>query len=138
MKFHTLLAAGALVAGSAVSASAQTTAAPVAHELAPVTVTATTHGALYRIMHIDEQRQYVIGLMDENRRLAADLHRADVRVAQLEGRLLEAKADHDRRVAGIASLDSATAETRRMRLELEEKLRKLEPVATRDDNSGSR
>jgi hypothetical protein len=89
-------------------------------------------------MHIDEQRQYVIGLMDENRRLAADLRRADVRVAQLEGRLLEAKADHDRRVAGIASLDSATAETRRMRLELEEKLRKLEPVATRDENSGSR
>ena len=137
MKFHTLLSIGALVAGVSASAGAQTTT-PDAHELAPVTVTATQHGGLYRIMHIEEQRQYVLGLMDQNRRLSADLHRADQRVAQLETRLLEAKADHDRRVAGIASLDSATAETRRMRLELEEKLRKLETVANRDDNSGTR
>lgn len=137
MKINTLLSIAALVAGAAATAGAQTTT-PATHELAPVTVTATQHGALYRIMHIDEQRQYVLGLMDENRRLSADLHRADMRVAQLENRLLEAKADHDRRVAGIASLDSATAETRRMRLELEEKLKKMEPVTNRDENGGSR
>jgi hypothetical protein len=109
------------------------------HELAPVTVTAQSHGTLYRVAHLNEQREYVLGLMDENRRLAVDLQRADERLEQLVGRLVEVKADHDRRVAGIAALDSAAAETRRQRLELEDKLRRLSPAAANDHGtSGSR
>ena len=136
MKFSTLFIIATLTGGVAMTADAQSTATPVTHELAPVTVTAQSHGTLYRIAHIDEQRQYVLSLMEENRRLAADLVNADTKVSQLEGRLLEAKADHDRRVAGIAAIDSAAAETRRQRLEVEEKLRRLESVATRDQNTG--
>jgi hypothetical protein len=138
MKYRALITISGLIACAAGTAGAQATVAPATHELAPVTVIAPSHGAVYRIAHIDEQRQYVLGLMDENRRLGADLRRADAKVAQLEGRLLEAKADHDRRVAGIAAIDSAAAETRRMRLELEEKLRRLEPTTTQDNNSGTR
>ena len=139
MKFRFLIVIASALAASAGSASAQSpAAAPATHELAPVTVTASRHGALYRIAHIDEQRQYVLGLMEENHRLAAELDRADSKVALLEVRLVEVQADHDRRVAGIAAIDSAAAVTRRMRLELEDRLRRLETVASREQNDGSR
>jgi chromosome segregation ATPase len=107
--------------------------------MAPVTVTAQRTGTLYRIAHIEEQRRYVLELVEQNRRLSADLRRADSKVTQLEERLVDVKADHDRRVADIAAVDSATADARRARLELEAKLRRLEaaPPATHDGN-GSR
>lgn len=139
MKRRTLFSIVFMIAGTVATASAQSPAAPAAQGLAPVTITAPRPGTVYRIAHIDEQRQYVLGLLAENRRLAADLRRTDRKVEQLEDRLDMAKADRDRRVAGIAAVDSAAAETRRMRLELEEKLRRLEPVAVTERNgTGSR
>jgi hypothetical protein len=138
MKARTFLFAAGLIA-YATTASAQAPTAPDIHEMAPVTVTAQRTGTLYRIAHIEEQRRYVLQLMEQNRRLSADLRRADSKVTQLEGRLVEVRADHDRRVADIAAVDSAAAETRRTRLELEAKLRRLEatPPAAHDE-SGSR
>jgi septal ring factor EnvC (AmiA/AmiB activator) len=122
----TFVFAAALIACAGSTAGAQAPVAPSIHELAPVIVTAQNNGTLYRIAHMEEQRRHVLELIDQTRRLSADLRRADSRVEQLEGRLIEAKADHDRRVADIAAVDSAAAETRRTRLELEAKLRRLE------------
>jgi hypothetical protein len=136
MKPRTFVFAAGLLACTAVTAGAQAPE-PAIHELAPVSITATRTGALYRIAHIEEQRRYVLELIDQNRRLSADLRRADTKVAQLEGRLVEVRADHDRRVADIAAVDSAAAETRRTRLELEAKLKRLESVPTVAPN-GSR
>lgn len=135
MKARTFLFAAGLIA-YATTASAQTPTAPAIQEMAPVTVTAQRTGTLYRIAHIEEQRRYVLELMEQNRRLSADLRRTDSKVTQLEGRLVEVRADHDRRVADIAAVDSAAAETRRTRLELEAKLRRLEatPSAAHDGN----
>jgi septal ring factor EnvC (AmiA/AmiB activator) len=137
MKLRTYVIVAGLIACAAATAGAQAPAAPAVHELAPVIVTASNSGTLYRIAHMDEQRRRVLELVDQNRRLTADLRRADTRVAELEGRLVEAKADRDRRVADIAAVDSAAADTRRTRLELEAKLKRLEagPTAPRDDNS---
>lgn len=139
MKPRTFVFAAAVIMCGATAAGAQTSTAPSIQEMAPVTVTAQRTGTLYRIAHIEEQRRYVLELVEQNRRLSADLRRADSKVTQLEDRLVEVKADHDRRVADIAAVDSAAAETRRTRLELEARLKRLEanPPATRD-GSGSR
>lgn len=138
MKSRTLLFAAGLIVCAGATASAQAPA-PAIQEMAPVTVTAQRTGTLYRIAHIEEQRRYVLELVEQNRRLSADLRRADSRVLQLEERLVDVKAEHDRRVADIAAVDSATADARRARLELEAKLRRLEaaPPAAHDGN-GSR
>jgi septal ring factor EnvC (AmiA/AmiB activator) len=139
MKPCTFVFSAALVICAAATAGAQAPTAPAVQEMAPVTVTAQRTGTLYRIAHIEEQRRYVLELVEQNRRLSADLRRADSKVTQLEERLVDVKADHDRRVADIAAVDSATADARRARLELEAKLRRLEaaPPATHDGN-GSR
>ena len=62
----------------------------------------------------------------QNRRLSAELHRADRRIAELEEKLETVKAEHDRKVAGIAALESSAADTRRRREALEAKVRELE------------
>jgi len=136
MKPCTLVFSAALVVCAAATAGAQAPTAPAVQEMAPVTVTARRTGTLYRIAHIEEQRRYVLELVEQNRRLSADLRRADSKVTQLEERLVDVKADHDRRVADIAAVDSATADARRARLELEAKLRRLEatPPAAHDGN----
>jgi hypothetical protein len=138
MTFRTpLLTLAALISGATANAGAQSTNAPTTYELAPVTITAPEHGTFYRIAHIEEERKYVLGLMAQNRRLTADLRRADEKVAQLEGRLVEVRADHDRRVADIAAIDSAAADTRRKRVELEQKLRRVDPAAAQDNGTDS-
>jgi chromosome segregation ATPase len=62
----------------------------------------------------------------QNRRLSAELHRADRRIAELEEKLVVVKAEHDRKVAGIAALESSAADARRRREALEAKVRELE------------
>lgn len=62
----------------------------------------------------------------QNRRLSAELHRADRRIAELEEKLETVKAEHDRKVAGIAVLESSAADARRRREALEAKVRELE------------
>ena len=62
----------------------------------------------------------------QNRRLSAELHRADRRIAELEEKLETVKAEHDRKVAGIAALESSAADARRRREALEARLRELE------------
>ena len=62
----------------------------------------------------------------QNRRLAAELHQADRRIAELEEKLVVVKAEHDRKVAGIAALESSAANARRRREALETKVRELE------------
>lgn len=61
-----------------------------------------------------------------NRGLSAELNRADRRIAELEEKLVVVKAEHDRKVAGIAALESSAADARRRREALEARLRELE------------
>ena len=139
MKSCTLVFAAGLIVSAAATAGAQSPTAPAIQEMAPVTVTAQRTGTIYRVAHIEEQRRYVLELVEQNRRLSADLRLADSKVTQLEDRLVEVKADHDRRVADIAAVDSAAAETRRTRLELEARLKRLEGApSTSQNENGSR
>ena len=62
----------------------------------------------------------------QNRRLSAELNRADRRIAELEEKLVVVKAEHDRKVAGIAALETSAADARRRREALEARLRELE------------
>lgn len=95
-------------------------------ETVVVTAKPASPNVLSRAWHMQEDRAQVLAMMDENRRLAAQLHGYDKQVAKLEKKLDVAKAEHDRKVAAIAATDSLTADTRRRRAELEEKLRQLE------------
>lgn len=62
----------------------------------------------------------------QNRRLSADLHRADRRIAELEEKLEAVKAEHARKAAGVAALESSAADARRRREALEAQVRELE------------
>ena len=95
-------------------------------ETVVVTAKPASPNVFSRAWHMQEDRAQVLAMMDENRRLAAQLHGYDKQVAKLEKRLDVVKAEHDRKVAAIAATDSMTADTHRRRLELEEKLRQLE------------
>lgn len=95
-------------------------------ETVVVTAKPTSPNVLSRAWHMQEDRAQVLAMMDENRRLAAQLRGYDKQVAKLEKKLDVAKSEHDRKVAAIAATDSLTADTRRRRVELEEKLRQLE------------
>lgn len=79
--------------------------------LAPVNVTASARKG-------GDERQ--------NRRLSAELNRADRRIAELEEKLVTLKAEHDRKVADVAALESSAADARRRREALEAKLSELE------------
>ncbi|HEX2780595.1 MAG TPA: hypothetical protein VHM30_13910 [Gemmatimonadaceae bacterium] len=94
------------------------------------TVTVTARGgqpnALSRAWRVNEERAQVMAMMEENRRLAAQLRGYDKQIVGLEEKLTVAKAEHDQKTAVIAATDSLTAETRRRRMELEARLRQLE------------
>lgn len=62
----------------------------------------------------------------QNRRLSADLHRAERRIAELEEKLAAVKAEHARKAAGVAALESSAADARRRREALEAQVRELE------------
>ena len=101
--------------------------------LSTVTVTAKapSNNIFHRIWNMNEDRNQVIAMEQENRRLAWQLHGYDKQIVKLESRLAVVKAEHDRRVAGISAIEDETSDTRRRRVELEDRLRKLEgsPVA---------
>ena len=95
-------------------------------ETVTVVAKAQTPNMFSRAWHMEENRRQVLAMMDENRRLAAELHGYDRQVAKLEKKLSVVKANYDAKAAALAATDSLTADTRRRRLELEEKLRRLE------------
>lgn len=96
--------------------------------LETVTVTARPDAPnmLSRAWHMEENRRQVIAMMNENRRLAAQLHGYDKQIGRLEKKLAVVKARYDAEVAAVAATDSLTADTHRRRVELEERLRRLE------------
>ena len=140
--FRTLAIAAVLSAALASHASAQATQSEnvVGSNVLPtVTVTAkrAQPNVLARAWHMQEDRAQVLAMMDENRRLAAQLRGYDKEVARLEKRLDTVKGEHDRKVAAIAATDSLTAETRRRRLELEAKLRQADSLGAVASASGA-
>ena len=131
--FRTIAVAAVLSAALASHASAQAgqSGNVVGSNVLPtVTVTAkrAQPNVLSRAWHMQEDRAQVLAMMDENRRLAAQLRGYDKEVARLEKRLDTVKGEHDRKVAAIAATDSLTAETRRRRLELEARLRQADSL----------
>ena len=103
--------------------------------LSTVTVTAKAPNSniFHRIWTMNEDRNQVIAMEQDNRRLAAKLRGYDKQIVRLESRLAVVKEEHDRKIAGISAIEDETSETRRRRAELEDRLRKLEgpglPVA---------
>lgn len=132
---RTLAIAAGLSAVLASQAAAQAVARPStapdsarSTTLAEVVVTAkaSTPNVFSRAWHMNEDRAQVIAMMDENRRLAAQLRGYDKQIVRLEKRLSVAKAHYDHEAASVAATDSLTADARRRRMELEERLRRLE------------
>lgn len=133
---RTLAIGVALSAALASTAAAQTIARAdsSAHSAMLPTVTVTAKSAqpnaLSRAWRMNEDRAQVLAMMEENRRLAAQLRGYDKQIVGLEEKLTVAKAEHDQKTAVIATTDSLTAETRRRRMELEARLRQLEGTPT--------
>jgi len=94
-----------------------------------VTAKAPSTSLFHRFWHMDEDRKQVIAMEQENRRLAWQLRGYDKQVVGLESRLATVKAEHDQKVEGITAIETETAETRRRRIELEERLKKLESAS---------
>ena len=99
-----------------------------------VTAKAPTRNIFRRMWTMNEDRNQVIAMDQENRRLAWQLRGYDKQIVRLESRLAEVKAEHDRRIAGIAAIKDETADAHRRRMELEDRLRALEdpPVPVAD------
>lgn len=116
------------------SAQAQGTDSHPPNVLSTVTVTAEapSNNIVHRAWHMNEDRAQVVAMQQENRRLASQLHGFDEKIVTLETRLVVVKAEHDRKVAGITTVEDETADTRRRRAELEERLRKAETSAVAD------
>ena len=91
-----------------------------------VTAKAPSTTMFHRFWHMNEDRNQVIAMEQENRRLAWQLRGYDKQIVGLETRLATVKAEHDQKVDGIAAIETETAETRRRRVELEERLKKIE------------
>jgi hypothetical protein len=132
---RTLAIAAGLTAVFASQSAAQVVAQPSARPdnarsttLAEVVVTAKApkSNVFSRAWRMNEDRAQVLAMMDENRRLAAQLRGYDKQIVRLEKRLAVAKAHYDQEAASVATTDSMTADTRRRRAELEERLRRLE------------
>ena len=86
---------------------------------------------------MNEDRNQVIAMAQENRRLAWQLRAYDKQIVGLESRLAVVKAEHDRRVASIAAVKDETTEARRRRIELEDRLKAIEgPVVPVADAGG--
>lgn len=94
-----------------------------------VTAKAPNKSLFHRLWHMDDDRRQVVAMEQENRRLAWQLRGYDKQIVGLETRLATAKAEHDRKVDGITAIENETAETRRRRLELEERLKKLDSAS---------
>ena len=71
---------------------------------------------------MNEDRNQVIGMEQENRRLAWQLRGYDKQIVRLESRLATVKAEPDRKVDGITAIEGETTETHRRRVELEDRL----------------
>ena len=97
-----------------------------------VTAKAPSNNVFHRVWHMNEDRNQVIAMEQENRRLAWQLHGYDKQIVSLQSRLDSAKAEHDRKVEGINAIENETAETRRRRVELEDRLKKLETASVAD------
>ena len=91
-----------------------------------VTAKAPSNNLFRRFWHMNEDRNQVLAMEQENRRLAWQLRGYDKQVVRLESKLAMVKAEHDRKVDGITAIETEAAETRRRRMELEDRLKKLE------------
>ena len=124
---------------SRVHAQAQGPDSHAPNVLSTVTVTgkAPSKNLFRRMWTMNEDRNQVIGLAQENRRLAWQLRGYDKQIVRLESQLASAKAERESRLAAIAATQSETNETRRRRMDLEDRLRRLEgstPVADASTN----
>ena len=131
-----LVAMALVLTAARTSAQAQGTDSHAPNVLSTVTVTVTaeapSNNFVHRAWHMDEDRSQVVAMQQENHRLATQLHGYDNRIVTLETRLVEVKAEHDRKVAGIAAIEDEAADTRRRRVEMEERLRKAETSSVAD------
>ena len=100
--------------------------APNVLQTVTVTAKAPSNNLFHRFWHMNEDRNQVIAMEQENRRLAWQLRGYDKQIVSLESKLATVKAEHDRKVNGISAIETETAETRRRRVELEDRLKKLE------------
>lgn len=129
-----LVAMALALTASRARAQAQGTASHAPNVLSTVVVTAKApnKNLFHRVWHMNEDRNQVIAMEQENRRLAWQLRGYDKQIVSLESRLATAKAEHDRKLEGITAIENETAETRRRRLELEERLKKLDSASVAD------
>ena len=97
-----------------------------------VTAKAPSNSMFHRLWHMNEDRGQVVAMQQENRRLAWQLRGYDNQIVSLESRLTTAKAERDRKLAGITAIQNETAETRRRRAELEDRLKKLDSASVAD------
>ena len=94
-----------------------------------VTAKAPSTTMFHRFWHMNEDRNQVLAMAQENRRLAWQLRGYDKQIVRLESKLATAKAERDRKVEGITAIENETAETRRRRVELEDRLKRLEAAS---------
>lgn len=129
-----LVAMALALTASRARAQAQGTASHAPNVLSTVVVTAKApnKSLFHRVWHMNEDRNQVIAMEQENRRLAWQLRGYDKQIVALESRLATAKAEHDRKMEGITAIENETAETRRRRVELEERLKKLDSASVSD------
>lgn len=129
-----LVAMALALTASRARAQAQGPESHAPNVLSTVTVTAKapSNNLFHRFWHMNEDRNQVIAMQQENRRLAWQLKGYDKQIVHLESRLATVKAEHDRKVDGITAIENETADTRRRRLELEDRLKKLEGASVAD------
>lgn len=129
-----LVAMALALTASRARAQAQGPASHAPNVLSTVVVTAKApnKNLFHRVWHMNEDRNQVIAMEQENRRLAWQLRGYDKQIVSLESRLATAKAEHDRKLEGITAIENETAETHRRRLELEDRLKKLDSASVAD------
>lgn len=129
-----LVAMALALTASRARAQAQGPESHAPNVLSTVTVTAKapSNNLFHRFWHMYEDHGQVVAMEQENRRLAGQLKGYDKQIVHLESRLATVKAEHDRKVDGITAIENETADTRRRRLELEDRLKKLEGASVAD------
>lgn len=135
-----LVAMALALTASRARAQAQGSESHAPNVLSTVTVTAKapSNTLFHRFWHMNEDRNQIIAMQQENRRLAWQLRGYDKQIVTLESHLATAKAEHDRKVEGITAIENETAETRRRRTELEERLKKLEGSTVADASTSAK
>jgi hypothetical protein len=123
-----LVAMALALTASRVRAQAEGPESHAPNVLSTVTVTgkAPSKNLFQRIWTMNEDRNQVIAMGQENRRLASQLRGYDKQIVRLESRLAVVKAERDNRLAGIAATEAETSDTRRRRMDLEDRLRRME------------